>query len=103
TDLELAAMIPSPTLITHVNLRWVYETTLAAAAQAGVDLGAPFTRRDGHPQHREWYAAIEVHRALSFARLKVRKPPGTARAKAQRRKRGGAMRQAAVKIQREHA
>jgi len=78
-----AAAPGTPThIITHVNLRWVCETTLAAAARAGVDLGAPFTRPVGHPQHREWYAAVEVHRALSFARLKVRKPPGPARAKA---------------------
>jgi hypothetical protein len=77
-----AAAPGTPThIITHVNLRWVRELTLAAAAKAGVDLGAPFTRPDGHPQHREWYAAVEVHRALSRARLKVRKPPGPARLK----------------------
>jgi hypothetical protein len=78
-----AAAPGTPThIITHVNVRSVREITLAAAAQAGVDLGAPFTRPDGHPQHRDWYAAVEVHRALSFARLKVRKPPGPARTKA---------------------
>jgi len=80
---QLAAMTrAAPTLITTRHLRQVYETTLAAAAKAGVDLGAPFTRPDGHPQHREWYAAVAVHRALSLARLKGRKPPGPARAKA---------------------
>jgi hypothetical protein len=76
-----AAPAGAPTYITQVNLRGVRERTLAAAAKAGVDLGAPFTRPDGHPQHREWFAAVAVHRALSFARLKVRKPPGPARLK----------------------
>jgi hypothetical protein len=42
---------------------------------------APFTRPIRHSEHREWYAAVEVHRALSFARLKVRKQPGPARPK----------------------
>jgi len=77
-----AAPAGAPTHITNVNLRHIKEVTLAAAAKAGVDLGAPFTRPDGHPQHREWYAAVAVHRALSLARLKGRKPPGPARAKA---------------------
>jgi hypothetical protein len=76
-----AAPVGAPTYLTHVNLRKVYENMLAAAAKAGVDLDAPFTRPDGHPQHREWFAAVAVHRALSFARLKVRKPPGPARLK----------------------
>src|SRR5262249_61603438 len=76
----------APTYITQVNLRRVRERTLAAAAQAGVDLGAPFP--DGHPQHREWYAAVAVHRALSLARLKIRKPPGPARAKARAKAKG---------------
>src|SRR5262245_53825340 len=66
-----AAPVGAPTYLTHVNLRQVYENMLAAAAKAGVDLDAPFTRPDGHPQHREWFAAVAVHRALSFARLKV--------------------------------
>jgi hypothetical protein len=80
---QLAAMTrAAPTLITTRHLRQVYETTLAAAAKAGVDLGAPFTRPIGHSNHREWFAAIEVHRALSDARARVRKPPGPARAKA---------------------
>jgi len=80
---ELAAMTRAvPKLITTRHLRQVYETTLAAAAKAGVDLGAPFTRPDGHPLHRDWYAARAVHRALSDARARVRKPPGPARAKA---------------------
>jgi len=77
---ELAAMTRA--VIRTVNLRQVYETTLAAAAKAGVDLGTPFTRPIGHSNHREWYAAREVHRALSDARARVRKPPGPARAKA---------------------
>ena len=78
-----AAAPGTPThIIRNVNVRSVREITLAAAAKAGVDLGAPFTRPVGHSEHREWYAAVEVHRALSFARLKVRKPPGPARAKA---------------------
>jgi len=78
-----AAAPGTPThIIRHVNVRSVREITLAAAAKAGVDLGAPFTRPDGHPQDREWYAMVAVHRALSLARLKVRKPPGPARAKA---------------------
>jgi hypothetical protein len=109
---ELAAMISAapaggPTHITHVNLRHMNEVTLAAAAQAGVDLGTPFTRPIGHSEHREWYAAVEVHRALSFARLKVRRPPGPARAKAnakrQRRERSRAARQAVAKMQEERA
>jgi hypothetical protein len=70
----------APNLIC-INLREVYEGTLKAAEQAGVDLGAPFTRPEGHREHREWYAAVEVHRALSFARQKVRKPPGPPPAK----------------------
>jgi hypothetical protein len=69
-------------IVRHVHVRSVRETTLAAAEKAGVDLGAPFTRPRGHPEHRDWYAAVEVLRALSEARLKVRKPPGPARAKA---------------------
>jgi hypothetical protein len=83
-----AASAGAPTYITQVNLRRVRERTLAAAAQAGVDLGAPFTRPDGHPQHREWYAAVAVHRALSLARLKIRKPPGPARGKARAKAKG---------------
>src|SRR5262245_39506630 len=43
----------APTLITTVNLRQGYESTLAAAAKAGVDLGAPFTRPIRHSEHRE--------------------------------------------------
>jgi hypothetical protein len=81
-----AAPAGAPTHITQVNLRRVYEITLAAALQAGVDLGAPFTRPVGHAKHRDWYAAVEVHRALSFARQKVRKPPGPARAKTKQRR-----------------
>jgi hypothetical protein len=65
--------------ITRVNLRWVYEATLEAARQAGVDLGAPFTRPEGHPEHRKWYAAAEVHRAFALQRQKKRKPPGPPR------------------------
>jgi hypothetical protein len=78
----------APTRITHINLRQLYDFTLAAAEKAGVDLGAPFTRPVRHPEHREWYAAVEVHRALSFARLKARKPPGPARAKAKSKAKG---------------
>jgi hypothetical protein len=97
-----AASAGAPTQITQVNLHRVYEVTLAAAAQAGVDLGAPFTRPVRHPGHREWYAAVEVQRALSFARQKVRKPPGPARAKdkakRQRRERSRAVRQTDAKV-----
>lgn len=78
---RLAEMRAGPAYIRQTNLRLVYETTLAAAAKADVDLGTPFTRPEGHPEHREWYAAVEVHRALSAQRAKMRKPPGPARAK----------------------
>lgn len=60
---EFAALaVAVRTYITNVSLRAVYEATLAAAAKAGVDLGAPFTRPEGHPDHREWFAEVQVHR-----------------------------------------
>jgi hypothetical protein len=71
----------APTHITQVNLKQVYEATLAAAEKAGVDLGAPFTRPAAHPEHRDWFAAVRVHCALSHQRQKARKPPGPARTK----------------------
>jgi hypothetical protein len=83
---RLAEMRAGPAYIRQTNLRLVYETTLAAAANAGVDLGAPFTRPEGHPEYRDWYAAVEVHRALTLHRQKVRKPPGPVRAKASGKK-----------------
>jgi hypothetical protein len=72
----------APNLIC-INLREVHEGTLKAAEQAGVNLGAPFTRplALGEAEHRSWFAAVEVHRALSFARQKVRTPPGPPPAK----------------------
>jgi hypothetical protein len=79
---RLSEMRAGPACIRQTNLRLVYETMLAAAAKAGVDLGTPFTRPERHPEHREWYAAVEVYRALSAQRAKMRKPPGPARAKA---------------------
>jgi len=84
---SLAEMRAGPAYIRQIPLRIVYDATRAAATKAGVDLGAPFTRPQRHPEHREWYAAIEVYRALSAQRAKVRKPPGPARAKNQRRER----------------
>jgi hypothetical protein len=66
----------APTHIRQVNLRRVYEATLASAEKAGISIGAPFTRPPAHPEHRQWFAAREVHRALSAARAKVRKMPG---------------------------
>jgi hypothetical protein len=80
------AGITGPAYVRQANLRFVYETTRAAAEKAGVDLGVPFTRPEGHPEHREWFAEIQVHRAMSAQRAKVRKPPGPARAKAKGKK-----------------
>jgi hypothetical protein len=60
----------------YIGLQEVYERTLESAKKAGVDLGAPFTRPEGHPEYQDWHAAIEVHCALSMQRAKVRKPPG---------------------------
>lgn len=76
---EVIRTAPAPITVTQVNLRAVYLDTLAAAAKAGVDLGAPWSRPEKHPEHRQWFAAVEVLRALSFARQKMRKPPGPAK------------------------
>jgi hypothetical protein len=86
-----------PTNFNCTLMREVYEGMLKAAEKAGVDLGAPFTRPVGHPEHTEWYAAVEVRRALSFARQKIRKPPGPPPAKGKQR------RPVAAKMQRERA
>jgi len=49
---------------------------VVTSTEAGIDLGAPLTRPAAHPDYRDYYAAIEVHRSRSIQRSKAHKPPG---------------------------
>ncbi len=85
----------APTQITTVNLRQIYNFTHETARQKGINLGVPFARPEGHPEHKDWYAAVEVHRAFALQRHKKRKPPGPARKRARPTREAQATRAAA--------
>ena len=65
-----------PAHINLVNLSVLYERMLAAAKRAEVELGVPFTRPPGHPEHQKKNEDIAVIRAFSAMRETKRKRPG---------------------------
>jgi hypothetical protein len=70
--------LKAPPQIRSINLRGVYDDTLAAADAAGVALGVPFTRPAAvdHAEYIKCREAIAAHRALSSQRVENRTAPG---------------------------